>query len=336
MVSAILPPKIITVFGATGNQGSGVINTVLAVPNLKARYALRAVTRDVESEKSQTLKAKGIEVVKADLNDVESLKAAVRGSYGVFGMTDFWSIHSAEIEVQQGKNIFTACKEEGVAHLVYSSLPWATKLTDGVLSRLAHFDSKASVEEFVEANKGNMIASYFMPAMFLGFLPNLIRIQNGVPTIILPYPSEDVAWPLIDPPQDGGKFIMGLFEGGKDANGARVNAVSCWITPRELATELSKASGREVVLKIVPPDEFAKDFPDNLATELTETLRIAGEYSVYGKGQKAKQHEHNKWLVEGSDPLLTLQQWINQQKPWTFKATGFLDILAEQKRNQKS
>jgi hypothetical protein len=123
-------------------------------------------------------------------------------------------------------------------HFIYSSLPWASKLTNGVLPRLAHFDSKATVEEFVEATKGDMIASYVVPgmtflhfhdvnilvvlvwfmvtnlviyeAMFLGFLPNLIRIQDGVPTFVLPFPSETIAWPLIDPPQDGGKFVMGF------------------------------------------------------------------------------------------------------------------------------
>ena len=128
--------KLITVFGATGSQGSGVINTVLAVPTLKEKYALRAVTRDPESAKSQALKQKGVEMVKADLNDVESLRAAVQGSYGVFGMTDFWSIHSQEIEVQQGKNLFEACKAQGVRHYVWSSLPWAQKLTKGVLTQL--------------------------------------------------------------------------------------------------------------------------------------------------------------------------------------------------------
>lgn len=156
-------PRILTVFGATGAQGSGVINTVSAIPSLKAKYALRAVTRDPGSAKAKALKEKGVEVVKGDLNNVESLKTAVKGSYGVFGMTDFWSIHSQEIEIQQGKNLFEAVKAEGVQHYVWSSLPWAHKLTDGNLTQLPYFDGKAIVEAHIEANKGNMIASYFMP-----------------------------------------------------------------------------------------------------------------------------------------------------------------------------
>ena len=102
-------------------------------------------------------------MVQADLNDVESMKAAVKGSYGVFGMTDFWAVMDKDIEIQQGKNIFEACKSVGVEHYVFSALPYAEKITDGVLKHVDHFDSKAIVAEFVEANKGDMIASFFVP-----------------------------------------------------------------------------------------------------------------------------------------------------------------------------
>jgi hypothetical protein len=46
----------------------------------------------------------------------------------------------------------------------------------------------------------------------------------------MPFPSDSILWPFIDPPQDGGKYIMGFFEGGSKTNGVRVNAVSCWTT----------------------------------------------------------------------------------------------------------
>jgi uncharacterized protein YbjT (DUF2867 family) len=162
MASSMASRRLITVIGATGNQGSGIINTVLAIPTLKAKYALRGVTRDLESAKAQALMQRGVEMVKADLNDVESLRAAMRGSYGAFGVTDFWAVHSQEIEMQQGKNIFEACKAEGVSHYVYSSLPYAEKVTEGVLN-LPYYDGKAMVEEFIEANKGDTICSYIRP-----------------------------------------------------------------------------------------------------------------------------------------------------------------------------
>jgi nucleoside-diphosphate-sugar epimerase len=350
------PQKLITVFGATGAQGSGVINTVLAVPELKAKYSLAAVTRDPESAKSKVLKERGVKLMKGDLNDVESLKTAIGDSYGVFGMTDFWSIHSQEIEMQQGRNLFEACKAQGVKHYVWSSLPYAIKMTNRVLTQLPYFDGKAIVEEYIEANKGDMIASYFWPgetivletlgiqlqesdfpalAMFYSFIENLIRGgQEGTPHLTLPVSSENSFWPFIDPPRDGGKFIMGLFEAGEKANGAKVHAVSDWTTPRQLVDTLSKESGKKVELKLIPADVFAKEFPDNITGQLTETLLMAIENGVYGKGEQKSQAQHDKWLVEGGEEKITVEEWIKENGPWSFETKSFFDVLAAQKASQ--
>lgn len=106
-------------------------------------------------------------MVKADLDDLSSLKPAMAGSYGVFGVTDFWSLMSKQREIEQGKNIFKAAKESGVKHLVWSSLPNAEKVSGGRLKHVEHFDGKAEVEEYIEENKGDaLIASYFLPGEF--------------------------------------------------------------------------------------------------------------------------------------------------------------------------
>ena len=163
--------KLLTIFGATGNQGGSVIDAILARPELKEKYSLRGITRDPASGKSKALSDQGIEMVQADLNDAESLQAAVKGSYGVFGITDFWAVMDKQVEITQGKNIFDACKAAGVKHYVFSTLPYAVKITDGVLKHVDHFDSKAIVAEYIEANKGDMIASYPMPGKYQPLVP---------------------------------------------------------------------------------------------------------------------------------------------------------------------
>jgi uncharacterized protein YbjT (DUF2867 family) len=55
--------KLLTVFGATGNQGGSVIRTVLEHPQLSKTYTIRAVTRDVSKPAATALKDKGCEVV---------------------------------------------------------------------------------------------------------------------------------------------------------------------------------------------------------------------------------------------------------------------------------
>lgn len=60
---------ILTVLGATGSQGGSVVNSALT----EGVYKVRAVTRNVNSDKAKALAARGVEVVTADLNDQKSL-----------------------------------------------------------------------------------------------------------------------------------------------------------------------------------------------------------------------------------------------------------------------
>lgn len=138
--------KVLTVFGATGNQGGSVITAVLKHPKLSSTYKLRGITRDTSKPAAQALKEKGVEVVRADLNDKESLKAAIGGSSAVFAVTNCtfketgtcvefllielledWESASKETEFTQGKNIADTSAEAGVEHLIWSSLPHVTK-----------------------------------------------------------------------------------------------------------------------------------------------------------------------------------------------------------------
>src|ERR1700742_5198717 len=109
--------KLITVFGATGNQGGSTASAIFNNSSLASKYKVRAITRDTSKPAAQALASKGAELAKADINDVESVKAAVSGSYGVFAVTNYWESMSKETEVTQGKNIVDACKSAGVTHL---------------------------------------------------------------------------------------------------------------------------------------------------------------------------------------------------------------------------
>jgi len=88
--------KIIAVIGSTGSQGGGLANAILSDPS--GGFAVRAITRKTDGDKAKALAAKGAEVVKADIDDVESLKKAFAGAYGVYAVTNFWEHFSAEKE----------------------------------------------------------------------------------------------------------------------------------------------------------------------------------------------------------------------------------------------
>jgi uncharacterized protein YbjT (DUF2867 family) len=63
---------ILTVVGATGSQGSSVIDSALKA----GTYKVRAITRNVESKSAKALTARGVEVVAANLDDEDSLVKA--------------------------------------------------------------------------------------------------------------------------------------------------------------------------------------------------------------------------------------------------------------------
>jgi uncharacterized protein YbjT (DUF2867 family) len=59
--------KIITVFGATGNQGGSVIKHILADPTLSKEFKIRGITRDVSKPAAQALEKQGVEMKKVCL-----------------------------------------------------------------------------------------------------------------------------------------------------------------------------------------------------------------------------------------------------------------------------
>jgi uncharacterized protein YbjT (DUF2867 family) len=87
--------KLIVVVGATGGQGGSVAKYFLSDPE----YIVRGVTRNPEGQKAHDLKALGVEIVKADVGDVESLEKAFEGAYAIFAVTDYYETFFAK-----GKN----------------------------------------------------------------------------------------------------------------------------------------------------------------------------------------------------------------------------------------
>jgi uncharacterized protein YbjT (DUF2867 family) len=63
---------VVVIVGATGMQGGSVVSAFLA----DGSYHVRGLTRKVDGEKAQALRARGVEIAYADLNDRKSLVQA--------------------------------------------------------------------------------------------------------------------------------------------------------------------------------------------------------------------------------------------------------------------
>jgi uncharacterized protein YbjT (DUF2867 family) len=73
--------KLIAVVGATGHQGGAVVRELQA----SGQFKVRALTRNPAKHPQLA-----DEVVLADLNRPETLKAAFAGAHGVFLVTNIW------------------------------------------------------------------------------------------------------------------------------------------------------------------------------------------------------------------------------------------------------
>lgn len=147
--------KIVSIVGATGAQGSSVIDALLKEGN----YSIRAITRNPHTENAKSLAAKGIEVIKADVNDLASLKTAFRGSYAIYAVTDFFEPFgqygpqkAMEVESEQGINIAKAAASTStLQHYIWSTLPNGMKISGGRYM-VPHVKAKNKVDDFIRCD----------------------------------------------------------------------------------------------------------------------------------------------------------------------------------------
>lgn len=160
--------KLLVIVGATGTQGRAVVNFF---QTREPTWNIRGLTRDPTSSTAVELSSTGVQLVKADLDDIISLRSAFQDANYIYAYTDFGGItkgprvmgrflageisapvgkESFNIEVQHGKNIADAASEiPTLERLIWSSGPGVSKLTEGKYSHVYNFDSKAAVMEYM-------------------------------------------------------------------------------------------------------------------------------------------------------------------------------------------
>ena len=239
--------KIIAVVGSTGSQGGGLVSAILADPN--GGFAARAITRDPSKDKAQAMKAKGAEVVQANIDDVDSLKKAFAGAYGVYGVTNFWEHFSAEKEKQQAKNIADAARAAGVKHVIWSTLEDTRKLMSADDTRMPmlqekyrvpHFDAKAeSNAYFAGLPVTYLVISFYWDNLYLFDLAPK-KDKDGVYSWT--FPMGNAKLPGIAA-EDIGKAAYGVLKAGQQYIGKTVGIAGENLTFNEMSEKLSKGLG---------------------------------------------------------------------------------------------
>jgi uncharacterized protein YbjT (DUF2867 family) len=235
----------ILVTGATGKQGGAVARYLI-----RNGFKVKALTRRPESPSAGSLKTLGIELVRGDYDDPESLERALEGIWGVFAVQNTWEA-GVEREEEQGKRFAELARKKDVQHYVYTSVGSANRNTG-----IPHFENKWRVEGTVRSLKFPSYA-ILRPVFFMeNFLasPVLDGILNGQLRMGLK-PDTKLQMVAVD---DIGKFGLMLFEQYDEMNGLELDIAGDELTMRQTAAILTSATGRKIDFVEVPKENIRK------------------------------------------------------------------------------
>jgi len=238
----------VLVIGATGNQGGSVAKSLLP-----KGYRIRTITRKPDSPAAKRLTEQGVEVMKGDFSDSDSLLKAASGMDTVYAMTTPFEAGTAE-ETKQGIAIADAVKKADVGHLIFGSVANADRKTG-----IPHFDSKYEVEKHIASL--NIPYTISAPVFFMDnylapwLLPSL---KEGKLKLAMPAnrPLQQVSVKNI------GAFVATLIERREEVFGKRIDIAGDELTGEDTAAILSKASGREIKYEGFDPEFLRKDSGD--------------------------------------------------------------------------
>jgi uncharacterized protein YbjT (DUF2867 family) len=284
--------KLIAVFGATGHQGGAVVRALQA----SGQFKVRALTRN-PAKHAQLAD----EVVLADLNRPETLKAAFAGAYGIFLVTNFRE--PGTDERKQALAAVHAAKDADVQHFIWSTLPNVEVISGGKF-HVPHFTDKAKIDRIVRearfAHHTLVIAPFFYQ--------NLIGVMAPQKQ-----PDGAVGWALpLDPKRrvihmgditELGPIVVGAFAQPELAgNGEHLPLVGDVLSFNAIIATLNR-QGHKFSFTQVPQEVFAGWFPG--AKEIAEMLAYFGAHTYLG----ADSHE-----------AIALANKISGRQPTTFAA----------------
>ncbi|KFZ23669.1 hypothetical protein V502_01852 [Pseudogymnoascus sp. VKM F-4520 (FW-2644)] len=306
--------NILAILGATGQQGGSIVNFVLNDPELSQKYKIRAITRDVNSEKAKKLKEK-VEVVQGDVLDQASLKAALTGVHTVFSVTTpSFGPNALEDEYNTGKAIADVAVESGAQYIIFSTLTAIKEISGGKYANVFPFDAKAKIEQYI---RGLPIKSaFYAGASFMGNFqsqPFLAPTKAVDGTWVLSrHVSPQSKFPLIDAVGDTGKFAGAILAEPDKYEGKTFYGAAAVYNMEQIAGILSKATGETIVYKQISVKEF-KDgiesfgLPPIVGDIFADGFSFNEEYGYFGPNTE----ELVAWSVQNArGRLSTFEEYL--------------------------
>eukprot|EP00698_Gefionella_okellyi_P011447 TRINITY_DN3016_c0_g1_i1.p1 TRINITY_DN3016_c0_g1~~TRINITY_DN3016_c0_g1_i1.p1 ORF type:complete len:299 (+),score=69.06 TRINITY_DN3016_c0_g1_i1:65-961(+) len=266
--------QIILVVGVTGSQGGSVARVLLQ----RGQFAVRGLTRNVNSEKAIALQKSGIEMVQGDLSDPQSVEKALQGAYGMYLVTNTWE-HGKDLEVQHGKEAANAAKKAGIQHLVFSGLENAEKLTGGK-NKVEHFTGKAHIEDHIRSLG---IPHSFVHACF--YYENFTKfgmLQRQGDNLSICLPTGDNKLGMVAE-ADIGEIAGRVFEHRDKYLGKTTIMQSDYISIPEFIAAFEEVFGKKIQWQPVDYATYGK-FPFPGAHELADMFEFLVDVQPYKDG----------------------------------------------------
>jgi len=279
--------KLVAVIGATGQQGGGVVRALQA----REGFKVRALTRDPDRHRELA-----DEVVEADLNRPEILKAAFEEAHGVFLVTNFREAGADELN--QATAAVRAAKDAGVKHFVWSTLPNVEAISGGKFD-VPHFTGKAKIDRIVKEAGFPHHTFVIAPGYYQNFVGFLAPQKQA---------DGSVGWALpLDPGvrclhmgdiRELGNIVAGAFAHPDEAgHGEYLPLVGDFLSFNEIVGTLNR-QGHKFSFKQVPKEVFATLFPG--AAELAEMFSYWEAHTYLGSDSSDRIALANK--IAGRQP----------------------------------
>jgi len=333
----------VTVFGATGMQGTSVVKGLLA--DKRKRYTVRATTRHPDSDKAKAVKAldpERVTLVRADFDDVASCADAVKGADGAFLVTDFYggAGMDPDVEEQHARNVIDACEEsKTVRHLVFSTLEGVEEMNrelklgletvkegevNGKGDPLSQFDAKARAAAYAHTKRLS-VTYVLMPVYSEEFFKLLdpttaVDEKTGETTHVLSVPSDhEDAQVMCMSVDELGPAVANIFDSYQVYAGHEIGLVTDFVTMSEAAemikdvffSEKDDKTGGVKKTKIEKKDatkDLRIEKGDTFAKDLGQMFRY---YSKTDAVKKRRSVAKTMQLVPDARPL---RKWLEENR----------------------
>ncbi len=277
--------KTIAVIGAAGATGGGLARAIIADP--LGGFTCRAITRTPDSPAAQALADHGATVVRADLDDVDSLAAAFEGAYGAFCMTSFFEHFDAEREVTQAANLARAAATAGIHHAIWSTAEDTRGRYPLDDDRMPTLQGRFKVPQWDAKAEGD--ACFAEAGVPTTYLLTPFHWEAWVSGLAAPQPGPDGVLSVVMPlggallpgiaSEDIGRCAYGIFRDGAQFRGKTLGVAGEHITGERLADGLSRVYGEAVRYQSLPLEVFRSlPFPGvDVAANMLQYVAEANE-----------------------------------------------------------